>query len=182
MSTAATEDTVGKRTDASGVQVGDVFTRHSAGTVTDVTFNRIMLKNAEGKEWEIDKAIVEAEFSFANHIQGPTEKLNRTELIEKIKENSRQAMTITYNKKVEGKNVAELLAKGQNDKTDRAWVQEVNKAMQGDERALTGHHSNAYTAHGHLYFNCLGETTGIRQVDLRTVKELIVNNTRYQLK
>jgi hypothetical protein len=182
MSTATREDTVEKRTNASLIQVGDVFTRHSAGIITEVAFNDISVKNSEGKEWTISKAIVEAEFSFATHVQGDEIKLNQTEMIELIKENARQAMCITYNKKVEGKEVAKLLKEGQGDKNDRSWVQTVNKAMQGEERTLTGHHTNSFTAHGRLYFSCLGDTTGVRQVDLRTVSEITVNNTRYVLK
>jgi len=182
MTTKNAEKQVGKRTDASLLEVDDVYTRFSAGTVKKITFNKVIIKNSQGSEWEIDKPIVESEMAIASQIQGDPEKLNRTDMIGLIQSNPRIAMTIVYHKKLDGQNVADALEDGKGDKTPRQWIIQVNKALKGEERTLQGYHENTYDSHGHLLFSCLGDTIGIRKVNLRTVKSVIVNHTQYLLK
>ena len=102
------ETTLKAKSDATKIQEGDVFSRFSCGTVVAVDFDSITLKNTEGLSWTISKNIVENEFSFASHVEGPVEAITRTEMIELVRKHPRVAMQITFTKKPDESNKAAL--------------------------------------------------------------------------
>lgn len=172
------------KSDVSKVKVGDVFSRFSTGTVVDVKHSCVIVKNTQGRTWEVSKEIIEDEFAFAGHGHQETEKMCRTDLIAVIENNPRTAMSITFEKKVETKEVAHLLADGQGRLSQREWSSRVSKALKGETRTLQGVHQGSFDPHGRLFFSNLGEArqSGIRLVDLRTVKRVTVNNKEFLLK
>jgi len=179
------ETTLKHKADTSKVQVGDVFSRFSCGKVTQVSFNGFTLKNTDGLEWDISKSIVENEFAFASHTEGEPEVINRTTMIELVKQYPRVAMSITFTKKPDPKHTATLLAEGKAGKTDRQWNSLVKSAMQGEERVMQGVHHREFDEHGRLRFTEIdgnGGMSGHRLVDLRTITGLIFHNQEYKVK
>lgn len=171
-------------TNTSLIQEGDVFSRFSCGKVVRVDFASITLKNTQGLEWSIDKSIVEQEFVFANHAE-EFESVTRTEMIELVRNNPRIAMSITFNKKVDPKQVAELLTEGRGDLTTRQWNKKVKEALLGEERTMNGVHHCAFDEHGRLRFIEIAGREGMaghRLVDLRTINSVTFHNTKYTIK
>jgi len=166
---------------ASKVKVGDLWTRHSAGEVTAIRGNSIMLKNTNGLEWSITSDILEKEFSFADQYD-TEEKLSRTAVIEILVEAPQTAMTVCFNKKVDHKNVAKVLSEGQGELTARAWNKKVKETVGGEEAIVVGFHTRNFDEHRRLRFIKLGGKGGYRLVDPRTLQWVIVNRTKYVVK
>lgn len=178
----ATKETQRCRTE--NIKTGDVFSRHSFGTVVDVDFQSVTVKNTEGWVWTISKDIVENEFHFAEHIfdQGGFTELSRTELIKKIMAVPYMAMTIVYHKKPDMKKAAETLATGQGTISDREWKKTVTACLEGEQRLMKGYHVAEYDEHGRLKFIEVGGNGGFRLVDPRTITSAIFQNVHYQVK
>ena len=172
-----TESPVQSKAMTEKIKIGDVFSRHSFGSVIGLDHNNITVKNTDGKVWTINKEIVQDEFEFAEHCDEVAIKTSRTELIELIMTIPRVAMTITFHKKPDPKEAANMLRGGQGEQTDRQWNTAVKKAMEGEERVMKGYHTAILDSHGRLRFVSIGE--GMRLVDPRTITECITCNKRY---
>jgi hypothetical protein len=182
MTTTATETPTEttQRCDFSKVKVGDVFTRHSFGTVIAIDGTRLMLKNSDDYKWSIDANILEQEFCFAEQFDSE-QKVSRTAIIDVIDDNPGTAMTVQFYKKAKHLDVAKDLKSGKpDDMTDRAWSNKVKKLMDGEERIMVGKHHGSYDEHRRLHFTESGK--GARLVDPRTVQSLIVRRIRYVVK
>ena len=165
------------RCNASKVKVGSVFSRHSFGVATGLN-HRISVRNTGGDEWELDRHIVEREFSFADQYDSE-EQLSRTKAIEVMTENSHTAMTINYNKKPDPKVVAPALKSGQGKMSDDDWQAHVEKLMAGEERTIVGYHQNSFDEHQRLRFTEVTETgAGMKLVDPRTLNWVVCNRKR----
>jgi hypothetical protein len=169
------------RCDPRKVRVGSVYSRHSFGEVVDVNgyLNRATLRNKDGLQWDIGLDILAREYSMADQSERE-ETINRTKILEILRDNPRTAMTVHFNKAVDLKEVASALAEGQGKASDKAWREKVEQAMAGEERVMIGHHTNAYDERGRLHFDEHGK--GPRLVDPRTVNWLIVGRTKYTVK
>ena len=161
------------------VKVGSVFSRHSFGVVTEVSGNRVGLRNDKGFEWHVDANIIEQEFSFADQFD-TEEEVSRTRAIEVMSEHSHTAMTIVFRKQPDAKAVADTLKAGQGSMSDKDWKKLVAAQVAGEERTMIGHHSNSYDEHRRLHFSESG--VGPRLVDPRTIESLIVNRVKYAVK
>ena len=179
----SSEQNTDKLCDASKVKVGSVFSRHSFGKVLDKGTDRgteyFKIQNLEGKTWTITADIVEAEFSFADQFE-TTETVSRTRAIEVLTENPYRSITISFRKKVDHKEVAKELAKGQEQLTKRQWTKKVKDLLAGEERTMEGYHTGTFDEHRRLRFNESGK--GARLVDPRTVDWMIVGRTKYKVK
>lgn len=160
------------------IKAGDTYSRHSFGVVTSVRGSSITLKNTAGLEWAIDREIFEKEFKTANYVQ-KTEQVNRTQAIELLNSNAKTAMTVCFRTKVDPKDVAEALANGRGEATDRAWKIRVREVLEGTQRIMVGHHNNAYDEHRRLRFEEQG--AGMKLVDPRTIDYIIVGGTKYEV-
>ena len=117
-----------------------------------------------------------------------TEKISRTEMVEKLLNAKESVMSIKYHKKVDDKFVREVLAEqitSAKNMKDAALIKAVSKQLvegKTDEMvcALTGSDSKL----GRSSIIDLNHPAGanFRLVDHRTLEELIINNTKYLLK
>jgi len=155
------------------------FSRHSFGKVVSVDSRGFKLRNSNGFEWYITAEILEQEFTFANQ-HSAEEKVNRTELIQRLSGCPRMSITVNFNKKVKHLDVAKALKDGQGDLSDRKWSLKVRDLVRGEERTLTGHHLGTFDEHKRLYF--IDQTVGFRLVDVRTVNWAIIDNVKYIVK
>lgn len=178
-STATPPTETTKRCDAKKVKVGDVFSRHSFGTVIYKQGDRLGLRNSDGYEWTIDSNILEQEFSFAEQFDSE-EQVSRTRIIELLTENPRTAMTVCFNKKPDPKAIAKELSTGQGELSARAWNKKVSDLVAGEERVMVGHHFGVFDEHRRLHFT--ESTKGGRLVDPRTINWLIVCRVKYTVK
>jgi len=178
------------RSDVKKVIVGSVFSRHSFGEVIEAASapdgtKVFKLKNTDGMEWLIDGSIVEKELAFADQFDSE-EKVSRTRAIEVIGENSHTAMTITFRKKLDPKEVAKTLATGQGSLTARTWNKNVKEALAGIVSTIIGYHTNTFDEHQRLRFIKLSDTDkpgpNFRLVDTRTVDSVIVARVKYTVK
>lgn len=173
------------RCDRNKVQIGSVFSRHSFGSVIgferDQFGKRIAkLRNSTGYEWGVGEEILEQEFSFADQYDDEI-KLARTEIIKILVEHSHTAMTVVFRKKLDPKVAAKTLATGQGSMSDKEWTKTVEAALEGESRRMIGHHFGSFNEHQRLKFEEHGEEHQ-KQVDPRTVDEVIVNRVRYLVK
>lgn len=174
------------RCDANKVKVGDVYTRSSFGTITNIVTeydpitrrNQTMMSilNSNGDVWNIGKEIVALEFSFAEQFDDE-ETVSRTRMIEIMIENPRTAMTINFNKKPDPKKISKELEAGKNGQTAKVWNAKVKALLQGEERVMVGYHTCGFDEHRRLRFNESGK--GQRLVDPRTLNTMIVNRVFY---
>jgi hypothetical protein len=177
--TTATPTETTQRCDFRKVKVGNVFSRHSFGTVIAIRGDMLQLRNSEGYEWTIDANILIQEFSFAEQYD-EEEKVSRTRIIEVLTENPGTAMTVCFMKKAKPGDVAKELAAGQGSLTQRAWNTKVKDLMEGEERVMVGQHHGTWDEHRRLHFN--EATKGNRLVDPRTIRWLICRRTKYTVK
>lgn len=176
----ATSETT-NRSDFNKVKVGDTYSRSSHGVVIAVTPLQIEIRNQNDNTWKIDRNIVEYEFTFANeHHEEASKEVTGTEAIEILKQHSRTAMTVCFNKKPDPKETAAALKAGQGSDTDKAWNAKVKKAMEGEERKMIGYHLGNWTPQGHLQFFETGK--GIRAVDPRTLNWIVCEKIKYVVK
>ena len=173
------ETTTQQKCSATDIKEGSVWSRHSFGRVTRAGWNNIEVRNEQGLTWTISRNILEKEFSFADQHE-TTEKLSRTQLIEKVISYPFTAMTIVFNKKPVAKDIAETLRNGQGNLSDRAWTRHVSALMKGEPRTMIGHHRGQFDEHRRLRFSESGK--GPRLVDPRTIQSVIVDRVRYEVK
>lgn len=177
-------------TDFNKIKQGDVFSRTSYGKVVANKGTSLIIENEKKLQWQIDKNIVESEFSFADSFS-ETKKMTRTELIELFKNNSRVAVTVNFNKKVDQKAVKDRLYELYPNKgsilSEAQFKKEVGKvvkeALEGEERTMRGYHVGSQDDTGRFYFQDLDVADGRpRQVDPRTINWVIVDNVKYEVK
>lgn len=179
MSTATTTETTA-RCDASKIEVGSTFSRHSHGQVVQRRGDLFTLRNQHGFEWDINGAnILEAEFSFADQHDNEV-KESRSKINEILQEHAHTAMTIVFNKKPDPKHVAKELSAGKGSETDRNWNAKVKKLIEGEERTMIGYHTSSFDEHQRLKF--IEQGKGPRLVDTRTIKMIVVGRTKYTVK
>jgi len=117
-----------------------------------------------------------------------TEKVSRTDMIEKILDAKESVMTIKFHKKLDDAWVREILTgniKNQKQLGDAKLVKQVAKELVGGKDVeMTCHLSGGESTLGRSLILDLGSKAGMnfRQVDHRTVEELIIQNKKYVLK
>jgi hypothetical protein len=168
------------RCDAKKIAIGSVWSRHSYGTVVSRVGQRYTLRDETGFEWDIEGSnILENQFSFADQFTQEL-KQSRSEINQVILENRGIALTVCYKKKPKDNDVADALAVGQGDLSERAWRKKVKDLRAGEERVMVGHHNGSLDEHQRLRFTETG--VGQRLVDTRTTQWVIVDQTKYVVK
>ena len=113
-----------------------------------------------------------------------TKKVSRRDMIDEVLNNPKTAMTISFNKKLKPTDVAEevLAYYASTSRPSKTGLAKVLTLL-GANRVMVGHHLRTFTEEGRLNF-IDAEATGmpVKQVDTRTIYEVIVNGVRYQLK
>jgi hypothetical protein len=174
-----------KKSSARDLKAGDKWSRHSYGTVLAVDRGTIRVENEHGLKWNIDTDLFEKEFNVADQFQA-TEKVTRTEMVEKITSAARLVMTVHFRKKPDHKDlvsaVTDLLDSKATRPKPRALSSLLKKATAGEERTMVGRHHGSSDEFGRLQFTAMEKGGGLRLVDPRTVEWCIIDNVRYEVK
>ena len=104
----------------------------------------------------------------------------RAKINEVLLEQRGIALTVCFKKKPKDNDVADALAVGQGDLSQRAWRKKVKDLRAGEERVMVGHHAGSLDEHQRLKFTETG--VGQRLVDTRTTQWVIVDRTKYIVK
>ncbi len=169
---------------AKNLTVGTKFSRTSYGEIVEVIANgTFVVKNEEGKEWQITGDIVAEEFFTPDQYDDAFE-LTRTELFEELLKQQRIVMTVFFTKKPDHKKLVltvEKLMEGDQPCNKRELSKILKEATTGEERTMIGRHYGAIDEFGRLQFVDM-ENKGLRLVDPRTVEWFIAGNIKYVLK
>lgn len=174
------------------LKAGDKFARVSHGTIIRVEGGSVRVRNTHGFEWSIGRDIVEREFQIAGHAVKDV-KVRQSDFERIFKESvGDNVFQVTFTKKpTQAAGVAVINAIDWATATSRAKNKAIREVLAGDTRTLTGRLKiNAFEG-GEKNPEALGRMKVIdmdveaegedaeRQVDLRTVTELVVAGTRY---
>jgi hypothetical protein len=167
------------------IKKGDKWSRFSYGEITDINGEDVQLKNEHGQQWWISKALLENEFSFASSIE-ETKRINQTELSSLVIGNPGVVMTVNFNKKVDEKDVAEIILEAR--PATLVGAKKLAKdILKGEERTIVGRHVNSIDEMGRLQFidmelerdTSKEYDTRLRKVDPRTINWVIFKNVKY---
>lgn len=188
------------------IKKGDVWSRHSFGSVVDVGAAAITVQNEYGKTWQVGPDLFNDEFLAVS--SDPLDyvtiaKLSQTDLASKFEEFSRTAVTVNFNKKLDPKDlmakVSDAFASSKNKPAAEAEVRRIlQENLAGEERTLVGFHYGARDTFGRLHFTLVetdknGQQTSLRPtdnsydkrhrlVDPRTINWFIADGVKYVAK
>lgn len=175
-----------KRTNAHQLQAGDRLSRVSYVQVMGKSPNGgLRIQNQEGLVWTIDNSIVENEmYSASQYTEERT--VSRTEMVEALEFAGDSIFTVVFDKKTNQKNITAALMGLEELPVKKAAANKLAKSMMtGQERKLVGYLCSTEPKMGRSIVVDLeidSDKHNLRLVDHRTVKELILRNTRYVLK
>jgi len=185
--------------------VGEVFSETQFYTLEEPSsrFGRSgysSLRNLETDETiSVSTTYLDKYLSSANQFK-TVEKVSRSSMIDKIKENPLTAMSVKFLKKTDVDEVVNRIFKnvkmgfifrdsgfGSKDPTESDIKKIIKKELEnsGEVRVLKGYTKGVYDNSGRIYFTDLEAPMGstrFRTVDPRTISELIVNEVKYILK
>ena len=135
------------------IKAGEFISTTMYLQIVKKTKDGVMVKNSQGQEFEVRGTnLLETTFKSASQCEN-TKKVTRTELAEILVNLGDQVFTVNFDKQT------------------------------GENRTLIGYKVSTENLMGRVNVIDL-EVTGhnLRQVDLRTIKSLIVNNVKYVVK
>ncbi len=162
-------------------------------TVVKIVGNEVQLKNDREENIVVDKNYVETCLTSASQFTD-TKEVSRTEIIDILLKNPNIVMTVNFNKQIKEadvrKEIYELYPnKGGKLLSESEFKKNVNsilkKALEGEPRVMEGFHYSEVNSFGRLSFidmNIDKSLSRIRQVDPRTVNEIILKGTKYIVK
>lgn len=177
------------KTDCSKIKPGTKFSRSSYGTIVGTTRDSVEVKNEEGLQWSVGRAIFEAEFHVPDQFT-EIKEVTRTDMAELIINNPRIVMSVRFRKQPEKKTLVDVVKKMLDDAeaggkrpSDRKLSSMLGDATAGEERIMIGRHHGHQDEFGRLQFTDM-EATGhnLRTIDTRTVEEAIFGGVKYVLK
>ena len=138
------------------------------------------------KELKMSRDILEFEMHSGEHFK-EQKKITRTEMVDNILAAKETILTVSFNKKIDDAHVKEVLGKvSAKDLKDDKKVKTLAKELTaGKEHTMTCHLLEGSDGSlGRLKCLDLKAPHGMnfRQIDLRTVNELIVKNVKYSMK
>ena len=150
----------------------------------DGTFT--VFQDMQGKKVRISNDIVERSMVTTGQY-GSEEKVTQTELAKKVQFMGQIPFQVKYKKKVDSNDVADALEDA--DMSSQAKRRKVvKKAMEGETRVMHAHLCKPGEDHdfGRYKVNDLEQHAkgqyAVRQVDTRTIEEVIANGVKYSLK
>lgn len=167
-------------------------------TVKKIDKNSIEVINDSGEEITLTKPYVEQLLISSDEVN-ETKMMSRTDLTNLFIANSNVIMTVTYNKKVDEKEVekqlsalypntgGKILSKAE---YDRQVKKLLKSALEGEERTMVGRHYGTQDEFGRVRFIDMEQTkdpskdydTRQRLVDTRTISCLILRGVKYCVK
>lgn len=170
-------------------KTGDILSETQFYTVDGLTDDFVELINDEGNLIKVSVKYAEKFLTSATNFEKIT-NVTRTELIEKVLNSPRIAMSVNFNKKVDKKDIKNALYQLYPNKgkiiSEVQFNKNVNNALSltGEERTMCGRHYGKMLGTGRLAFIDMEVKTGIRerQVDPRTLNWAIIDGVKYQVK
>lgn len=171
------------------LEVGEILSESQYYKVEKISGNKVQLVNDEGNRVVVDDKYVNQSLSSASQYS-ETKKVTKTELAEIFLQNSRVAMTVMFNKKLDNKKVTDSIStiygKLSFGMTQADFTRQVKAVinLKGDERVMVGRHYGSPDVNGRVSFVDMNIEKGNpnRLVDPRTINYLIVNNVKYIIK
>lgn len=186
------------------IQTGTKLSEIQYYTVVRKEFGSVIVKNERGQQIHIAKDIVEDGCSSASQVD-EVRKVTKTEIAEIFKKSSRIVVTVCYNKQVK---VADLLKKDviesfypetRNGETKAQFTKRVKGILKekstGEERIMVGRHYGNTDINGRVSMLDMEQPIvksvakdgkeydkRSRLVDTRTIKWLIADGVRYEIK
>jgi hypothetical protein len=187
------EATVKSTNKFANLKEGEILSETQYYTVIKVSGNRVQLQNDKGELIVVDNDYVNSCLNSAD--QYKEEKIvSRTELTQIFLNHPYTAMTANFNKKVDEKDVLkEILdtyANASPKEVEKKFKSTIKKALQGEERTISGYHSASVDEFGRINFidmkiersSAKDYDNRIRLVDPRTLNWVITKNTKYKIK
>lgn len=168
---------------------GEILSESQYYKVEKIAGNKVQLVNGDGNRVVVDNEYVNNSLSSASqHVE--TKKVTKTELAEVFLQNSRVAMTVMFNKKLDNAkvtdNISTIYSKLSFGMTQADFTKQVKAVvnLKGDERVMVGRHYGNPDVNGRVSFVDMNVDKGNpnRLVDPRTINYLIVNNVKYLIK
>jgi hypothetical protein len=179
----------GKMSEFKKLVEGEILSESQYYKVEKIAGNKVQLVNGDGNRVVVDNEYVNNSLSSASqHVE--TKKVTKTELAEVFLQNSRVAMTVMFNKKLDNAkvtdNISTIYSKLSFGMTQADFTKQVKAVvnLKGDERVMVGRHYGNPDVNGRVSFVDMNVDKGNpnRLVDPRTINYLIVNNVKYLIK
>ena len=178
------------------LKVGEVLSETQFYKVVKTVGDRVQLETDSGENIVVDRNYAEDLLNSADQFTA-TEKVSRTELIEKFLSHTRVAMTVNFNKQVKPADVKKAIVelypnKGGKLMSEADFAKKVAKAvdLKGEERTMVGRHYGTQDSNGRVSFVDMevAKEAGksydprLRLVDPRTLNWLVVSGVKYVVK
>ena len=174
---------------ASKLSVGNWYSQVTYYKVKDIEKDTVKVVSSvnSSKEIAIGKDILVSEMNSASAFD-KEEKLTRTEMVEKLMDAKETVFTVSFNKKVDDKWIQQVISeqiKSAADLKNTKKVAEVSKQLvAGSEIEMSCQLLNSENGLGRSTVLDLNAEYGknFRQIDHRTVSQLVLKNVKYTLK
>ena len=167
-------------------------------SIEKIVGDKLMVINEDNERIELPKRYVEKCLVTSDNVE-TTKTMSRTDLTNLFLSSSNVIMTVTYNKKVDEKEVEKAVAslypnKGGKILSEAAFKKEVSAllktALEGEERTMVGRHYGNQDEFGRVRFIDMEQIkdpakdydTRQRLVDTRTISCLILRGVKYCVK
>lgn len=173
----------------------DILSRTSYMQVID-TGSKVKVKNTTGFQWEIENPIIQNECKSANFFN-KEEVVSRTRICEILESTNGAVFTVTFSKQITEEDIlSKLLDIGleNTQENEGVWVDKndysllTKEILKGEERTLIGYLIDTKQEFGRykvidleVQFND-PKAHALRQVDSKTISELIYNSVKYKVK
>ncbi len=177
-----------KKTDFKTLKVGEKLSETQYYSVVKIVGEKVQLKNAQSQDVVVDKNYVEDCLTSGEQHTSEV-KISKTDLTKLFLENANVAFTVSFNKQVkEADVVAEIMesySKSTPKELETAVKKAVKRALNGEERILTGYHAGAQDEFGRVQAIDMNVKAGehpLRLVDPRQLNYLILKGVKYIVK
>lgn len=166
------------------IKKNDILSRTSYIQVID-TGSSVRVKNTTGLTWGIENNILQNECKSANWFN-KEEYISRTRICEILESTNGAVFSVTFNKQITRDDTTNYIK--QYDKKELNIDQFTDAVSSGEERTLIGHLIDTKQEFGRykvidleIQFNDC-KAHALRQVDSKTISELIFNGVKYKVK
>lgn len=168
----------------SKLQKGNWFSTSMYVRVDKINGDKVDVFNSRGHNLSMTRNILEMEMYSADHYANE-EKSNMTDLAKILEEARDSIFTVVFTKKLSKEQIKNEIGKYNKAKmAEPSVVNELVKTLQGETVTIVGRLVDSEPKLGRSLVVDLnaGVKNNLRQVDHRTIKYIIFQNTRYSLK
>jgi len=175
------------KTNFKTLKIGEVLNETQYYKVVKIVGNKVKLKNVLNQDIVVESGYVEDCLISGNQFT-KEEKINKTDLTKMFLENPNTTFTVSFNKQVKEADVTKEIMdsyEGATPKTMEAAIKKaVKRALNGEERILTGYHTGLQDDFGRISCTDMNitDSMNLRLVDPRQLNFLILKGTKYTVK